>query len=233
MEKKNTVLLTVIAVATLLVAVVGATFAYFTATNATNDNSNGSAAVNTAVVDTVRLNGTAIAGSDNPYYPGTMNYIGTNVTAEVVANSAGTVTTAHDYTVTYTLAGEVTNAVMSASDITWTVYETDAPVAEPVSCSAVANQTVGTEVRYSQTCAITNLTAASAVSKGTGTIAAGNQDDTISITGLTVDTDDANGKYLYLVVELENDTATNQNADQAKLITATITSVTATSTAQK
>ena len=32
MEKKNMVLLTVIAVATLLVAVVGATFAYFTAT---------------------------------------------------------------------------------------------------------------------------------------------------------------------------------------------------------
>src|SRR5574344_1462561 len=32
MERKNTVLLTVIAVATLLVAVIGATFAYFTAT---------------------------------------------------------------------------------------------------------------------------------------------------------------------------------------------------------
>ena len=31
MDKKNTVLLTVIAVATLLVAVVGATFAYFSA----------------------------------------------------------------------------------------------------------------------------------------------------------------------------------------------------------
>lgn len=36
MEKKNTVLLTVIAIATLLVAVVGATFAYFSA-NVTND----------------------------------------------------------------------------------------------------------------------------------------------------------------------------------------------------
>ncbi len=33
MDKKNTMLLTVIAVATLLVAIVGATFAYFTATN--------------------------------------------------------------------------------------------------------------------------------------------------------------------------------------------------------
>ena len=37
MEKKNTILLTVIAVATLLVAVVGATFAYFTATATTGE----------------------------------------------------------------------------------------------------------------------------------------------------------------------------------------------------
>ena len=36
MDKKNTVLLTVIAVATLLVAVVGATFAYFTAQGGTS-----------------------------------------------------------------------------------------------------------------------------------------------------------------------------------------------------
>jgi len=36
MDKKNTMLLTVIAVATLLVAVVGATFAYFTATGSDN-----------------------------------------------------------------------------------------------------------------------------------------------------------------------------------------------------
>ena len=39
MERKNTVLLTVIAVATLLVAVVGATFAYFTASGGSTENS--------------------------------------------------------------------------------------------------------------------------------------------------------------------------------------------------
>ena len=38
MEKKNTLLLTVIAVATLLVAVVGATFAYFGSFNTTVEN---------------------------------------------------------------------------------------------------------------------------------------------------------------------------------------------------
>ena len=41
MEKKNMVLLTVIAVATLLVAVVGATFAYFTATITDNRDEGG------------------------------------------------------------------------------------------------------------------------------------------------------------------------------------------------
>ena len=40
MEKKNMILLTVIAVSTLLVAVVGATFAYFTATSTSTGNTN-------------------------------------------------------------------------------------------------------------------------------------------------------------------------------------------------
>ena len=39
MEKRNTVLLTVIAIATLLVAVVGATFAYFSADISGNNGS--------------------------------------------------------------------------------------------------------------------------------------------------------------------------------------------------
>ena len=45
MERKNTVLLTVIAIATLLVAVVGATFAYFTASNSVNTNSTGDTSI--------------------------------------------------------------------------------------------------------------------------------------------------------------------------------------------
>ena len=52
MEKKNMVLLTVIAVATLLVAVVGATFAYFTAsiTNEYNKEGNGTADISSGTV---------------------------------------------------------------------------------------------------------------------------------------------------------------------------------------
>ena len=56
MDKKNTMLLTVIAVATLLVAVVGATFAYFTATANTNNTTAGVTAT-TGTVSTVNLVG--------------------------------------------------------------------------------------------------------------------------------------------------------------------------------
>lgn len=56
MDKKNTMLLTVIAVATLLVAVVGATFAYFTASN-TNSTTNTTTTVTTEQVGAVTLAG--------------------------------------------------------------------------------------------------------------------------------------------------------------------------------
>lgn len=53
MDKKNTMLLTVIAVATLLVAVVGATFAYFTATNNATGTTNVSTTTETVGAVTV------------------------------------------------------------------------------------------------------------------------------------------------------------------------------------
>ncbi len=58
MERKNTLLLTVIAVATLLVAVVGATFAYFTATGA--DNAESAITTKTTSIDTVNTSATPV-----------------------------------------------------------------------------------------------------------------------------------------------------------------------------
>ena len=73
MEKKNTVLLTVIAVATLLVAVIGATFAYFTATGSINAQSK--VDVTTSTVDSVSGGATsctlAVTGSDMRQQDGT------------------------------------------------------------------------------------------------------------------------------------------------------------------
>jgi len=57
MDKKNTMLLTVIAVATLLVAVVGATFAYFTASNTATGST-------TATVTTQAVGAVTIANVD-------------------------------------------------------------------------------------------------------------------------------------------------------------------------
>ena len=58
MERKNTLLLTVIAVATLLVAVIGATFAYFTAT--ASGTASSQVTVTTKSIDTVNTTASAI-----------------------------------------------------------------------------------------------------------------------------------------------------------------------------
>ena len=62
MEKKNTLLLTVIAVATLLVAVVGATFAYFGSFTATvNDKANVSVTTGNVQASTFITTGGALS----------------------------------------------------------------------------------------------------------------------------------------------------------------------------
>lgn len=56
-NRKNTILLTVIAVATLLVAVVGATFAYFTAQQGNAQNANVEVTTDTAASSMISVNG--------------------------------------------------------------------------------------------------------------------------------------------------------------------------------
>ena len=90
MEKKNMVLLTVIAVATLLVAVVGATFAYFTASiqndyngqgsNGSANISSGSVGTNTTVV--AEVDGQAGSFEATDVYPGHKEVAALKVTVE-------------------------------------------------------------------------------------------------------------------------------------------------------
>ena len=90
MEKKNMVLLTVIAVATLLVAVVGATFAYFTASiqndyngqgsNGSANISSGSVGSNTTVV--AEVDGQAGSFEATDVYPGHKEVAALKVTVE-------------------------------------------------------------------------------------------------------------------------------------------------------
>ena len=89
MERKNMVLLTVIAVATLLVAVVGATFAYFTATvtdNYSGQNSNGQTDIKAGQVagKTVINTTTGVAGKfeDKDIYPGHKEVAGLSINVQ-------------------------------------------------------------------------------------------------------------------------------------------------------
>ena len=91
-NKKNTILLTVIAVATLLVAVVGATFAYFTAQGAQGTTA-------TVTVST----GTAASSEF-----GTIDPLNINADATTFAEGAGDVTDDTTGTVKWTAPGAVT-----------------------------------------------------------------------------------------------------------------------------
>lgn len=99
-NKKNTILLTVIAVATLLVAVVGATFAYFTA-----QGEQGTTA--TVTVST----GTAASSEF-----GTIDPLNIYADATTFAEGAGDVTDDTTGTVKWTAPGTVGNKVPSVAD---------------------------------------------------------------------------------------------------------------------
>lgn len=116
-KKGNTVLLTVIAVATLLVAVVGATFAYFTASVSGNDTAS-SVIVKTAEIGTITYtNGTNLV-MENAYPGATSNTVTFTVAADANASVNVNYTLkwaelVNDFVGTdlvYTLTGESTNA---------------------------------------------------------------------------------------------------------------------------
>lgn len=228
MEKKNTILLTVIAVATLLVAVVGATFAYFTATSSvTGDGNEGS--VNTATnIGTVAINQTDITASNNTVYPGTMNYVGTIVQATKSD-------TTEDFTLAYTLKGTVSVTQAFAHDITWKLYKVSASEATPVSCDEVTETPTATGTQYSQSCHLGASLTGDSVGTGSlvaqGTLTAGETSSPVSYADGSVDTD-GGSDYYYLVVEYPNK-QTSQNDDQGKDITMTINKVAITNTTQK
>ena len=92
---RNTVLLTVIGVATLLVALVGATFAYFSAT--ISDNSTPINVTTTQVSGLTMTSGASAIGS--PLYPGWVGYQYIDIEA------TGSASTASKYTLDITVSG--------------------------------------------------------------------------------------------------------------------------------
>lgn len=220
MEKKNTILLTVIAVATLLVAVVGATFAYFTATSNVTGDAASTGEIDTATVGSVGITQTTIGPSTNAIYPGTMNYVGISVAATKSGTDA-------DFTLTYTVTGDVTLSEAFKHNVEWRLYRVDASEPSPVSCEPVESTADPTGAQYSQTCtegdSLTTPVAQGTITAGQTTGDVSYADQTASTTGGTA--------YYYLVVEYPNKEE-SQNDDQGKNITATLDKVAITNTAQ-
>ncbi|MBQ8902019.1 MAG: hypothetical protein IJY87_03005 [Bacilli bacterium] len=111
MDKKNTMLLTVIAVATLLVAVVGATFAYFTAENTASGST-------TATVTTQAVGAVTVAPVDSELH---LNLTAAQMAVDAAGTSYYAVTdTEKSFSATQV---DATVAQMDATGVAGTVYD--------------------------------------------------------------------------------------------------------------
>ncbi len=117
MEKKNVIFLSVIAVATLLTAVIGTTFAYFTANITTSNAGNSNTKVTTKVIAGAVMDmGSKIEATG--VYPGYKTVKPITVTGSGVADSQPANAT---ITITPSLGA-------FASDVTWKLYKSSTAI---------------------------------------------------------------------------------------------------------
>lgn len=235
MEKKNTILLTVIAVATLLVAVVGATFAYFTAT--TTGTGTGTAKTQTATnTGSVTLTYADAGVAGDVKYPGAKYVQYGKVTPSVTGTGT--------FDATYKVKATVNAAALKSTNtiVKATLYKSDTALTGDLTTgctmktgtatSETPGQTITTYF-YDENCKFSDsLTGATKVAEGTLTITEGMTDDqkVIDLTsseqtfaGLTSTTTGVE-PYYYVAVEYNN-AAGSQNADMGKSITVQIVGV--------
>ena len=237
MERKNTILLTVIAVATLLVAVVGATFAYFTATSTTTGTGSGNVNTETAKVSSVTLDLNSQAGSVKYLdYPGGFGYTSIAVDASQTGDANG------EYTLSYDIKLNFGNA--TTTDLKWNLYKVvDSTGSYSFKDNATCTLTQDTTTKPGEThffyacigedtnnygnamVTSTNAAALGVAMDTTDTdlvsLAAGTTAKTVTISD-SLATDEGKA-YYYLVVYYENK---NENQeDQVKQITAEIAGV--------
>ncbi len=216
-----------IAVATLLVAVVGATFAYFTATNKSEGTGGSKADVTTAQTSSVKLSvDPATVTNPEVLYPGGYLVSGAHVTATKEAGEK-------EYTVTYTLNYEVdATALSETSKVKYSLYRATKEVSTPINdCVLKTDEAVDGEDgknKVHMTGCTPNTTdlgeELKSATEVTGGSTTGKQTLTYSET-TGVSTDDGTGYYYYLLVEfVDNDD--KQDDDQGKKIVAQITSAT-------
>ena len=235
MEKKNTILFTVIAVATLLVAVVGATFAYFTATSTAGEDNDTASTGTTTTVGGVNLAMTSATTDNDITYPG--GYVVAGV--EVTATNSDTI---NSYDTSFNVVGTITNN--TTTELKWYLYEVDASIADPIVADSCERQQEaqgdGTTRYWYTSCRLDSRIATTSSAIANGTVAGAtesvpdsgtyDQPGTVEVKTTTKEemTIAASGEkttYYYLVVEYPNKTGADQDADQGKTIVAQLTNV--------
>lgn len=204
MEKKNTILLTVIAIATLLVAVVGATFAYFTANVTTSGNTdNRTATVKTYALTSATMNaGNEISATD--VYPGfkTVKYV------TITGTCPSGTTTCDSVEAEIVVTPNIDSAF--GDDVTWTLYEGTDDSTDEVTCGGSNNPVTNGQYSANYTCTIPDaLTAPEKVKIATNSDKTGEKTVPVTVTG-------GFAKTYYLVVEYANNEIDPQNTQQGK-----------------
>lgn len=213
MEKKNTILLTVIAIATLLVAVVGATFAYFTATvteSGTEDNKK--VEVKTYALTQVDMERGSKVKSEG-MYPGSVLAKDVTITAKCPDgnDTCENVYTTLTITVNNPLKEGSTTDTVFGDHISWKLYKM-ATKGDTMTCDPGTTNNAGGKYFVSGA-SCTNATA-ELVKSGTAT-------DTYDITAIGHGANKTDDTY-YLVVEYVNEPAADQNGEQGKSFDVTL-----------
>lgn len=223
MEKKNTILLTVIAVATLLVAVVGATFAYFTATNTTAGDSD-TATVTTETVSAINVTSQA---DKSAYlsYPGGVSVLAAGVNVSKTAASAGSTST-----ISYDVNLKYTNN--TGTDLNYTIYTASEEAALALdadidaSCELVVTPSGDTN-QYAYVCDQQAADFSSLGTAGTtGTLTKNTAEEaTVQVAdeSITVNSEDTvnTSRYYYVVVDYPS-TGDQTSTDAGKQISLSI-----------
>lgn len=201
MEKKNVIFLSVIAVATLLTAVIGTTFAYFTANFTVSNKQNATSTVTTKTLSGVTITlGNKISG--NPVYPGFKGVQEITVTG-TKADIAG------QFTLT------VTPSIDTAfgNDVVWSLYKSDSAITCDTPVTKTDAGANGNQIYQTTNCTdVSKLTAL--ISNDTTTA------NTAKTTATLTAPNGGTAKY-YLVAEYKNNTAAAQNA-QGKTFNLTV-----------
>lgn len=207
MERKNTILLTVIAIATLLVAVVGATFAYFTAQFTTTNDSNNKVEVKPSTVASVSFDyGNTVTLADT-IYPGYQVVKEMHVTGDGEDDAKAA-------SVKLTLGGDVGENIAANQHLKVTLYKGTSSGQVTFDTKPVT-QTVGTETKYYDTGTLNTNSAQLVKTFETSSVKI---NDDYTIDGITGNTD----SYYYLVVEYVNDNAANQDDEKNDTFKVTI-----------